>query len=305
MWLDIQVFGFRALWSPYFFLFVVAIGVIYYLVTIHFRHKFGDGNNEKPSVRQLIAFYSALVLLYLVKGGPIDLLSHIMLTSHMIQMAIFYIIFPMLIIIGIPKWVWDRFVNQPIIKPIVKFLTFPLISLFLFNTLFSLYHLPVVFNFAKSSQLAHTSTSLVILFAAFIVWFPILSPLKEYDTLKPLQKIFYIFANSVLITPACVLIIFADTPLYATYTANGAWMQALSLCVPGDVLNDISYAISGPEMFSPMSILEDQQFGGIIMKVMQEIAYGIILGKVFYAWFSKESLKVDPLPSTNVTETTN
>ncbi|MFD1038750.1 cytochrome c oxidase assembly factor CtaG [Virgibacillus byunsanensis] len=300
MWLELQIFGFRALWSPYFFLFVLGLALAYFLITGPFRHKFGG--EERPSVKQQIMFYIGLLLLYIVKGGPIDLLSHIMLTTHMIQMALYYLVFPILMLKGIPVWIWEKILYKPVIKPVIKLLTMPIISLLLFNTLFSMYHLPAIFDYAKSSQVVHTSISLIILFAAFIVWLPILSPLKEFDRMKPILKLGYIFANGVLITPACVLIIFADVPLFATYTQDGAWMQALSLCVPGDVLQGLTYAISGPEMFSPMSTLEDQQLGGIIMKIMQEITYGIILARIFFGWFNKESLKVDPLPSVSPSE---
>ncbi|TFJ94535.1 cytochrome c oxidase assembly factor CtaG [Lentibacillus salicampi] len=297
MWLNLQIFGFRGLWSPYYLLFVLALALLYYLITGPYRHKFGGKGQKMPSVKQHFFFYGGLVLLYAVKGAPVDLLSHIMLTAHMIQMAIYYIVFPIFIIKGIPAWLWENVVNRRIIKPVLKFFSIPLISLFLFNTLFSLYHLPVIFDFAKTSQVAHTSISTIILIAAFIVWWPVLSPLKEFDRMPPLGKIFYIFANGVLITPACVLIIFADTPVYATYTQQGAWLQALALCVPGGVLQGLSSGISGPEMFSPMSILEDQQLGGIIMKIMQEITYGIVLARVFFGWFTRESLRVDPLPA--------
>ncbi|MBD1224601.1 cytochrome c oxidase assembly factor CtaG [Virgibacillus halodenitrificans] len=295
MWLELQIFGFRALWSPYFFLFVIGLGVAYFLITGPFRSKWGIV--EKPSNKQQVYFYIALLLLYIVKGSPVDLLTHIMLTAHMAQMAIYYLIFPILIIKGIPVWIWKKVVYAKFINPVLKVLTKPIISLLLFNSLFSLYHVPAVFDFAKSSQIAHTSISLVILIAAFIVWWPIVSPIKEWDTMSPLLKIGYIFANGVLITPACVLIIFADHALFAAYSQDGAWIQAMSLCVPGNVLQGISYAISGPEMFSPMSTLEDQQLGGIIMKIMQEITYGYILARIFFTWFNQESLKVDPIPA--------
>lgn len=300
MWLEIQIFGFRALWSPYFLLFVLGLALIYFLITGPYRHKFGGG--DKPSIKQQILFYLALFLLYAVKGSPIDLLTHIMLTTHMMQMAVYYLIFPILIIKGIPTWLWEKILLRPVIKPAISFLSKPLISLILFNTLFSLYHLPAIFNFAKSSQIAHTSISLTILIAAFIVWWPVLTPLKEFDRMPPIGKIFYIFANGALITPACVLIIFADVPIYATYSQDGAWMQALSLCVPNNVLQGLNYAISGPEMFSPMTTLEDQQLGGIIMKISQEIIYGIILARIFFGWFNRESLQVDPLPAVNPNE---
>ncbi|GIP62207.1 protein CtaG [Virgibacillus pantothenticus] len=293
MWLELQIFGFRALWSPYFLLFLFGLGVAYFLVTGPYRHKFGG--EEKPTHMQQFMFLLALVLLYAVKGAPIDLLSHMMLTAHMMQMAVYYLIFPILVIKSIPVWIWKKFIYAPMIKPVFQLLTKPLISLLLFNGLFSLYHIPAIFDFAKSSQIAHTSVSLIILIAAFIVWWPLLSPIREMDKMRPLLKIFYIFANGVLITPACVLIIFADEPLFAAYSQNGAWLQALALCVPGDILEGMAVQISGPEMFSPMSTLEDQQLGGIIMKIMQEITYGIILARVFFKWFTDESLKVDPI----------
>ncbi|CDQ40235.1 MULTISPECIES: cytochrome c oxidase assembly factor CtaG [Virgibacillus] len=294
MWLELQIFGFRGLWSPYFLLFIIGLSVAYFLITGPYRHKFGG--TDKPTNKQQVMFYTGMVLLYAVKGSPIDLLSHIMLSAHMIQMAIYYLVFPILLIQGIPVWIWKKVIYAPIIQPIFKLVTKPLISLLLFNALFSIYHIPAVFDFAKSNTVAHTSISLTILITAFIVWWPILSPIKELDTMRPLVKIGYIFANGVLITPACVLIIFADHPLFAAYSQDGAWLQALALCVPGEVLQGISFSISGPEMFSPMSTLEDQQLGGIIMKIMQEITYGILLGRIFFKWFNNESLKVDPLP---------
>ncbi|WP_284140929.1 MULTISPECIES: cytochrome c oxidase assembly factor CtaG [unclassified Virgibacillus] len=294
MWLELQIFGFRALWSPYFLLFVLCLALIYFLVTGPYRHKFGG--EEKPTPKQKIAFYTGMFLLYVVKGSPIDLLTHIMLSAHMAQMALFYLLFPILMIKGIPIWIWKKVVFKPVIFPLLRFLSKPLISILLFNALFSLYHIPAVFNFAKSSQVAHTSISLVLLFAAFIMWFPILTTLKEFNVMTPLMKIFYIFGNGVLITPACVLIIFADVPLFAAYSSGGAWIQAMSLCVPGDVLQNLQTEISGPEMFSPMNIMEDQQLGGIIMKIMQEITYGVVLARIFFGWFTKESLKVDPVP---------
>ncbi|KGX88577.1 cytochrome c oxidase assembly factor CtaG [Pontibacillus litoralis] len=292
MWLEIQIFGFRALWSPFYALFVIALGVLYYLLTGPWRKKFGDV--DRPTVSQQVTFYAGLVLLYIIKGSPIDLLSHIMFTAHMMQMALYYILFPTLIIKGIPEWMWRKLFSAPIIAPLLNLLTKPLISLLLFNGLFSLYHYPAVFDFAKTSVVAHAVITTGILFAAFIVWMPIFPPIKEKDTMSPVFKIGYVFANGVLLTPACALIIFSTEPLYSTYTDASAWMSALSLCVPGDVLGTLS--LSGPQIFSPMPVLEDQQLGGIIMKVTQEVVYGIYIGMIFFPWFLKEQDKIDPLP---------
>ncbi|SHM87731.1 cytochrome c oxidase assembly factor CtaG [Gracilibacillus kekensis] len=291
---DLQIFGFRALWSPYYAVFIVVLALVYYALFI--RRK----DSKKADMQQMLFFYGGLLLLYVIKGSPIDLLSHIMFTAHMIQMALYYLLFPILIIKGIPTWFWRKVFEVPVLKQILKLLTKPLIALLLFNGTFSFYHIPVIFDFAKANDIAHASISLTILFTAFIVWWPIFTPLKEMDTMSPLLKIGYIAANGILITPACALIIFSTDTIYTTYGATGGWIQALALCVPGDVLSGLS--LSGPEMFSPIGVLEDQQLGGIVMKITQEIIYGAILARIFFPWFRSGTDKIDPLPENHQTE---
>ncbi|MDX8044902.1 cytochrome c oxidase assembly factor CtaG [Gracilibacillus sp. S3-1-1] len=294
MFQDIQIFGFRALWSPYFMLFIVGLAVAYYFLFINRK------DEKKADNKQILYFYSGILLLYIIKGAPVDLLSHIMFTAHMVQMALYYLLFPILIIKGIPVWVWEKVFNMPVVGAILRILTKPLVALLLFNGLFSMYHIPVVFDYAKANEIAHTSITLTILVAAFIVWWPIFSPIKELDKMPPLLKLGYIIANGILITPACALIIFATGTIYSTYSASGPWMQAMALCVPSDVLSSLS--LSGPEMFSPLSILEDQQLGGIVMKITQEIIYGAILARIFFPWFRSGADTVDPLPPNHQTE---
>src|SRR5690625_174938 len=164
MWLDLQIFGFRALWSLYFFTYILLFALAYFLITDSLRHKFGV--QEKQSIKHMTFFYSGLILLYIVKGSPIDLLSHIMLSAHMTQVAVYFLVFPIFIIKGVPVWIWRKVINAPIIKPIYKFFSNPIIALISFNLLFSIYHMPVIFNFSKSSQFVLSSILVIILFTA-------------------------------------------------------------------------------------------------------------------------------------------
>ncbi|MGM2834563.1 cytochrome c oxidase assembly protein, partial [Bacillus cereus group sp. Bce025] len=97
------------------------------------------------------------------------------------------------------------------------------------------------------------------------------------------------FANGILLTSACALIIFATAPLFATYTDPAAWMKAMELCVPAGTLSDLN--ITGPEFLHWMPIVQDQQTGGIIMKIVQEKVYGTIIGYVFFRWARREREK--------------
>lgn len=294
MWLEIQIFGFRALWSPYFLTFIIMLGLVYFIITGPKRSIFGEVS--KPTINQQLFFYAGLILLYLVKGAPVDLLSHIMMSAHMIQMSILYFVVPIFFIRGLPTWFIERFIELPVIKPLFSFFTHPLIALALFNSLFSIYHLPVIFDFSKSSPVAHFGITIILFILSLCMWWPIVTPLKSYDTLNPLIKMGYLLGSILIISIACALMIFSTKSLYTAYTSQGAWIQALSLCVPSDVLTGLSGTLSGAEMFSPLSAQEDQQLGGILMMFLQQIIYGFVLAWIFFGWFSKKNMGVDPMP---------
>lgn len=300
MWLDLQIFGFRGLWSPYFATYLLLLALLYYLVTGPLRKKFGG--TEKPTIKNQIYFYTGMVILYTVKGSPVDLLSHIMLSAHMIQLAIYFLVFPIFIIKGIPVWIWEKVFEARFLRPILNLFSNPIISLLTFNLLFSLYHMPIIFDFSKSSKIIHVTISIIILFTAFMLWWTVLSPIKERDKLPPILKLCYMLGSAALITPACALIIFASDPLFSAYSSEGSWIQAMSLCVPGDVLNGLASSISGPEMFSPLSMADDQQLGGITMQTVSTIIYGTMIGVVFFQWFKPSEDPIDPLPNPPMSE---
>lgn len=275
------------MWSPLFFIFCIILLVIYYFLTDVFRHYFK--NSEPASKKQKIAFIAAILLLYISKGSPLDLYGHITFTGHMASMAILFLIVPPLLITGVPEWIWKTFMEVSVIKPILKFLTKPLIAILLFNMSFSLYHFPIIFDWLKSNYFLHETAIAYIFITAFLMYWPLIGKGANWYPINGLKKMVYIIANSVLITPACALIIFAGTPLYESYSNPESWVQTLSLCVPADTLSTLS--LTGPEMFSGMSLMEDQQLGGIIMKIIQEIMYGIMLAKIFFEWARKEREK--------------
>ena len=62
--------------------------------------------------------------------------------------------------------------------------------------------------------------------------------------------------------------------------------RSLQLCVPTATLSSLN--LSGPETFSSMSLIHDQQLGGVIMKIIQEIVYGVFLAYAFFQWYRRE-----------------
>lgn len=282
--MPLSIFGFQALWSPYFLGFVIFLTVLYFLVTVTWKDKFENSEPLKRS--EAIYFILAMLSLYIIKGSPIDLLGHIMFTMHMVQMAFLLLLVPIFLIKGIPVWIWEKLLSIKLFQLIVKLLTLPIVSIFLFVGMFSVYHLPSVFDTIKMNMTYHAIYTLLLFIAAVFMYWPLLNKVEGQHKMKNITKLAYIAGNAVLITPACALIIFANHPMYATFYDAASWLKSMELCVPVETLASLS--LTGPELFSNLTPVSDQQVGGVLMKIIQEIIFGVILYKVFMDWWQNE-----------------
>jgi putative membrane protein len=289
MW-GLEYFSFRDLWSPYFMGFMMAVAVLYTFVVGPWREKFGGGIEAVPFKRQFV-FLLAIALLYVTQGGPLSLMGHLMFTFHMTDMAISYLVVPPMLLYGIPAWLWRWAFGRSFWRPL-KFLAGPGISLFLFNLLFSFYHIPGIHDWVMVHYFAHAVYYVVLLIAALLNWWQISCPVPEWQRLTPLRRIGFIFANGILLTPACVMIIFASDPLFAVYNDPAVWVKAMGYCMAGDP-SVLLTKFDGPKFFNLMSVQNDQQLGGIVMKLLQEFIDIIALLKVFSEWYRKERAKED------------
>jgi putative membrane protein len=121
----------------------------------------------------------------------------------------------------------------------------------------------LIFNVVSTNDLYDYISHTILLVAAFFMWWNITCPVPEMERLSSLLKFAYIVGNGVLLTPACALIIFADSVLYTAY-------------------------IGVPQLFSALTPLGDQQLGGVIMKIIQELVLGTALAYSFRQWYSRE-----------------
>jgi len=278
----LDLYGVWTFISPELLVFVVLISALYLYAT--------RAREDRPSPvsgRRKALFIAGMGLFYVGWGGPLNVLGHFLFGAHMLKMSILYLAMPPMILLGIPAD-WFRTLLKPrAIKMVVAFFTHPLLALILFNGLFSLYHLPLVFDRIMSDYWLHAGVHLLLEIAAFFMWWPVVAPVPEMDRLHGLLKMGYILANGILITPACAMIIFADTPLYKLYTEGAAM-----LCLPFSYIT-----FDSPQTFNllPISIRDDQQTGGVIMKLAQEFIYGCFLAYCFFDWYKKERKKEEEL----------
>lgn len=296
--MPLSIFGFRAMWSPILIGVLVFFTVLYFLVTTKWRKDFKYSEPLKKG--EAISFVFAMIMFYIIIGSPIDLMSHIMFTMHMIQMAFLLLFIPIFFIIGIPNWLWKSIINMPYVKPAFHFFTKPIIAIFNFVFLFSFYHLPSILDYIKLDETLHGIYTLLLFMSALFMYWPLLNTVEGETRMKDWHKFFYLIANAILITPSCALIIFSSTAFYQTYTDGETWMKAMALCVPTSTLQGLT--LSGPELFTNMSPLEDQQLGGVIMKILQEVIFAVILGRVFLTWYKNDQENADKMTEEAIQE---
>jgi putative membrane protein len=257
---NLSDYNWYELYPPFVYIIAILLGVIYYLWIARGKQK-----EIIASRWQQISMISSLLLMVIIKGTPLQILGHHYLFSvHMAQMAVLYLMIVPLIILGVPPLRWEEWLKlNTVFTKIFRALTKPLIALLVFNAVFSLYHIPAVFDTVVQYMFLHYIYHFLLFVTAFTMWWPVLCPVKELETLSDIQKIGYIFANGVLMTPACALIMFSDMPLYDAYR-------------------------NVPQLYAAMTPAEDQRVGGVTMKIFQEVIYAFVLGLIFARWVKKE-----------------
>ncbi|MBD3922371.1 cytochrome c oxidase assembly factor CtaG [Paenibacillus sp. PR3] len=290
--LGLQYFTFREQWSPMFLFAMAAIVILYLYVDGPYRRKHAP-DQAGTSVMQKVSFILGAILFYLAQAGPLSLLGHMMFSFHMLNMSLSYLLVPPLVLLGTTSYMW-RLMFRAAWWQKLKFMTNPILCLIMFNMVFSLYHVPVVHDYVMTHYTVHRLFYVVLLITAFLMWIQVVSPVPEWNRLTDMRKMAYVFANGALLTPACALIIFSGTPMYEVYSDPNTWVKMMGYCVSGDP----SYLLAqGPSFFNLMTPLEDQQTGGIVMKLLQEVLYGSILAYIFKQWFKREHADDDELPS--------
>lgn len=208
-------------------------------------------------------FLSGLLVNYIVLGSPLELLSSYLFSAHMLQMALYYLVMPPLLLAGVPPWLLRPVLRNKVIKSVFSFLTRPVISIFMFNMLVSFYHFPIFFDFFAVTPLYDSLIHTIMLFSAFFMWWNIVCPLPEWKQLSEVMKMAYIAMNVVLLYPACALIMFSNSILYSAY-------------------------VGVPQLFDFLPALEDQRAGGVVMNITQELVLGIIIIPIIYRWVQKQ-----------------
>ena len=249
--------GFYTLWHPLLLVLLIVLGWLYI--------RFAYIKEGRPSKLKLFLFISGLFFFYLAEGSPLKAFGHhYLFTAHMLTMSITYFIVPPLILKGLYPWMVAPIFKIPLLKKIFKFWTQPILAALTFNVLLSFYHIPLLFNWIMAHGWTMFVSNIILIFFSFMMWWLVFPPLLEHiKVLTDFQKLGYVFVTSVVLTPACAMIMFSDHFLYHQ-TANAT------------------------TVFEFLPPLQDQKSGGVIMKILQELVFVCVLASVVYRWAKNE-----------------
>src|SRR5699024_682895 len=145
---------------------------------------------------------TSMILLYTMYGAPVDLLSHILFTFHMLQMAVVFLLIAPLLFFAVPDYLQKSFVNLPVVKQVFSITGYPLVVLMLFIGAFSIYHLPVMLDYLKQSAFLHNGFMVLLFLLAVLMFYPIFNRVEPKENhMGGLFKLLYIFGIGALLTP--------------------------------------------------------------------------------------------------------
>ncbi|TES57690.1 hypothetical protein E2L07_01435 [Halalkalibacterium halodurans] len=238
------------LWSAVLFIFTFFIVVQYLQLT-------GKKSNEDITKWRKAAFISGAFLFLIAQANPVLEWANSLFFVYMMQQTVTYFIVPILILLGLTDSLLKPIYSHKKVTSILKIFTKPFVILPLFNILFSIYYVPFLFDMIMSSPISRAVSMIILLPLSFCMWWPVVSPAKNNTntTLQPMLKIIYIVGMGAFMTPLGAFIIFSNKVLYTTY-------QSL------------------PQLYN-ISLINDQQAGGVAMKIIQIIVYSIMIAYSF------------------------
>jgi len=233
----------------------------YYYAIVELRPRISDAGRVRRS--QVVLFSLGVLSLFIAGGTPLhDVGEEYLFSVHMAQHIFFTIAAPPLLIAGTPGWLWQWLLKRPVVFPIAKALTQPLVAFSIFNGLLVVTHLPPVVDLALHVGLFHFAVHVLLVLSAILMWWPILSPMPELPRLSYPLQLGYLFVQSILPAVVASFITFADRPVYEFYA-------------------------NAPRLWG-ITPIDDQQMAGGLMKLVGSVVLWTFMSVIFFKWYNRE-----------------
>lgn len=252
-------------WRPYpgVWLFVAAL-VTAYLVVLARSHPRSAPGKHGATGLQIASYLVGAAVLWIASDWPVGTLgSGYLLSVHTLQYALYCLVAPPLLLLGIPRWlILGVEHSAPRLWHILRFLANPLVALLIFNAVLLASHTQQVIDGIRPSQLGSFAVDMAWLGGGLALWWPVIAPVPAVSRLSHPWRFGYLFVSTILPTVPAAFLVFADYPLYALY--------------------ELAPRVNG------IPAIEDQLVAGIAMKVLGDVIMWTAMIVVAIRWVRAE-----------------
>ena len=211
--------------------------------------------------RQLVCFITGILIMFLSTDWPMhDIAEEYLYSVHMFQHMSLTYFMPPLVVLATPEWFVRVLVGNGRAYRALRFFTFPVRAGLLFNLGVVVSHIPGIVNASVSNGPLHYFVHVLLVLTSILMWMPVCGPLKELQ-MAPMPKMIYLFLNSVVATIPAGWLTFAEGVVYKHYNI--------------------------PTRVWGVSVSNDQQIAGAIMKLGGSIFLWTIIVAMFFRHFVK------------------
>ena len=213
-----------------------------------------------PAPRWRVAcFVGALLVLLGALNGPMhDLSDYYLFSVHMVQHLLLTLLFPPLLLLGMPGWLLQPLVRPPPVRRVARVLTHPVVAAGVFTVTIAVWHLAPYYDLMMRNHDVHILTHLMFMVTATLLWWPVISPIPELPRLGYGLGMLYLFLVGIPMQLVAAMITLTDSVLYPWYAV-------------------------APRTWN-LSPLEDQQLGGLLMWVPGNLWMFLAIGVLFFVW---------------------
>ena len=223
------------------------------------------------SRRQVIAFVGAVATLVVALVSPLDPLADVLFSAHMTQHVLLTLVAAPLLVLSAPLQAMAWGLPSPLRQRIGRWQgrarralahpSLPGVGLAVYTLVFTLWHVPALYNAAIASDAVHALEHATMLGSALALWAPVIRPRRTNAGVG----VVLLFVSLIASGGLAALLVFSRAPWYA-HTGTQNW---------------------------GLGRLADQQLAGAIMWVVGGAIYVVAGAAVVMHWLRTEEQAIE------------
>lgn len=265
---------------------ILGIGLAYLLYWRGARYSRRRGIGRHDRAWCGVAFAAGLIAVFVALDSPVDYWADHDLWVHMAQHEILTLVAAPLLLLGAPMWrmwrgvplAWRRISLRWLIKQrglrrawqrLSHVFTRPVTAWALFAGTFTIWHLPTLYDFALTHQLAHVSEHVMFLATALLFWAQVIPAHPLRLSLSYPKQMVYLGLAAIQSNVLGSVFMFSTGALYPYYAAL-------------------------PRSSSDLTVLQDQHFAAAAMDLPGTIIFFLGIIAILGLWLQEEENAPEP-----------